>query len=98
MLNGSQIKADLKEIRYYYQMKSVFDSAKEVIQPKILLCKIERYNSAIKNAPAKLFLIYYSLYVDNKTHEQLAEEWGYSREYVTRLNEDMVDFLRKNLM
>lgn len=98
MLSGSQIKADLKEIRYYYQMKSIFDSAKEIVQPKILLCKVNRYNAAIKNAPAKLFIIYYSLYVENKTHENLAEEWGYSRAYVTKLNEDMVNFLQKNLM
>lgn len=98
MLNGSQVKADLKEIRYYYQMKQVFDSAKEIIQPKVLLCKVDRYNSVIKNAPAKLFIIYYSLYVENKTHEGLAEEWGYSREHITRLNEEMVDFLRKNLI
>ena len=64
MLNGSQVKADLKEIRYYYQMKQVFDSAKEIIQPKVLLSKVDRYNSVIKNAPAKLFIIYYSLYIN----------------------------------
>ena len=86
MLNGSQVKADLKEIRYYYQMKQVFDSAKEIIQPKVLLSKVDRYNSVIKNAPAKLFIIYYSLYVENKTHEGLAEEWGKTWQKLLSIN------------
>lgn len=98
MIETSQIKEDLKEIRYYYEMKKTFDSASAFLQPKILLCKVDRYNAAVKNAPAKLFIIYYSLYVEGNTHERLAEEWGYSRQYISTLNDELVKFLQKNLM
>ena len=97
MIDTYQIKSDLKEIRYYYQMKKVFDSAVKIIKPQILLRKVERYNSIVKTAPAKLFITYYSLYIEGNTHEALAEEWGYSRTYITTLNEDLVNYLYLNL-
>ena len=98
MLKTSQIRADLKEIRYYYQMKKLFDDAEQLVKPEIVINKVERYSTIMKTAPAKLFVIYYALYVDGKTHQKLAEEWNYSREYITRLNDGLIIHLQKNLI
>jgi hypothetical protein len=91
MLSCSEIKADLREIRNYYEMKKAFDKA--VVVPK----NLTRYSSVITNAPAKLFIVYYSLYVENKTHDDLARKLGYSRARIDHLNEDVVFFLQRNL-
>ena len=92
MLSCSEIKANLKEIRSYYEMKKATASEK-VVAPK----NLTRYSSAITNAPAKLFIVYYSLYVENKTHDDLAEKLGYTRARIDHLNEDVVFFLQRNL-
>jgi hypothetical protein len=97
MLRTSQIKQDLKEIKYYYTMKKTFDLATEEVKPEIILNRVHRYNAIMKNAPAKLYIIYYSLYVNCNTHQNLADEWGYSREYVTTLNEKLVKYLQMHL-
>ena len=98
MLKTSQIRADLKEIRYYYKMKKLFDDAEKLVKPEIVINKVERYGTIMKTAPAKLFVIFYALYVDGKTHQKLAEDWNYSREYITRLNDALVIYLQKNLI
>lgn len=98
MLKTSQIRADLKEIRYYYKMKKLFDVAEKHVKPEIVINKVERYGTIMKTAPAKLFVIFYALYVDGKTHQKLAEDWNYSREYITRLNDALVVYLQKNLI
>ena len=97
MLSCSEIKADLKEIRNYYQTKEAFGLARDSAEPHDLLGKISRYSSVITNAPAKLFIVYYSLYVENKTHEYLAKKWGYSISRIAHLSEDVVFFLQRNL-
>lgn len=92
MLSCSEIKTNLKEIRSYYEMKKATASEK-LAAPK----NLTRYSSAITNAPAKLFIVYYSLYVENKTHDDLAERLGYTRARIDHLNEDVVFFLQRNL-
>ena len=93
MLSCSEIKADLREIRNYHQMKKINNAANDVAQPR----NLGKYSSVITNAPARLFIVYYSLYVENKTHDDLARKLGYSRSRIDHLNEDVVFFLQRNL-
>ena len=97
MQTMNQVREDLREIRYYYSMKQMFDSAANTIKPIAILNKVERYNAAIKTAPAKLYILYVSLYVNNNTQAALADDWGYTREYVKELNQSLVEFLQKTL-
>ncbi len=92
MLSCSEIKANLKEIRKYYEMKKAYDTG-SVVVPK----NLTKFSSVITNAPARLFIVYYSLYVENKTHDDLARRLGYSRARIDHLNEDVVFFLQRNL-
>lgn len=93
MKSIESIREDLREIRYYYSMKSVFDSASNTVKPIALLSKVQRYHEIMENAPARLFVIYVSLYVNNNSQATLAEDWGYSREYVKELNQQLCDYL-----
>ena len=97
MLTINQVREDLKEIRYYYSMQELFDSAANTVKPVAILNKVELYNAAIKAAPARLYILYISLYVNNNTQAALADDWGYTREYVKEINQKLVEYLQKTL-
>ena len=94
MLSAEQVREDLKEIRYYYAMKHVFDAASKTVSADSLLNKVARYNSVIKNAPARFYILYVSLYVQNTNQSELAEAWGFTREYIKELNGKLVEYLQ----
>lgn len=98
MLPMRQIREDLKEIRHYYTMKKTFDMLDDTLRPVALLNKVQRYNSAMQNAPAKIYIIYAILYLQNTTQAVLADEWGYSREYIKLLNQKLCEYLQKTVI
>ena len=97
MLTINQVREDLKEIRYYCSMQELFDSAANTVKPVAILNKVERYNAAIKAAPARLYILYVSLYVKNNTQAALADDWGYTREYIKEINQKLVEYLQRTL-
>lgn len=44
MLTTVQVRNDLKEIRYYYSMKELFDRSSKTVKPLAIVQKVERYN------------------------------------------------------
>ena len=93
----SEIKKDLREIRQYYMMPSVFDDTAKTETPHAVLGKVKLYKETLLNAPPKLYIIYVLLYEQNNTQAALAEEWGYSPEYVYKMNMALCEYLQKNL-
>ena len=57
MLTTVQVRNDLKEIRYYYSMKELFDRSSKTVKPLAIVQKVERYNTAMQNAPARLYIL-----------------------------------------
>ena len=92
-----EIRQDLRDIRYYYSKKEQFDRASNIILPKALLEKIERYQKAMLNAPARLLDLYISLYVQNRSQAALAYEWNYSNDYIKQQNKQLCDYLLEAL-
>lgn len=93
MKSAKEIRSDLKDIRYYYSRKSMFDEARKYTGDTAkILKKVDIYNKAITEAPARLFDLYYSLYVQNHTQESFGELLGYSQQYIQRLNDGLVRF------
>ena len=62
MLELSVIRDDLKEIKYYYAHKEIFEKASKHIGEHACIEKINKYNDAIRFAPARLYELYVSLY------------------------------------
>lgn len=94
----SVIKEDLKDIRYYYSRKELFEKAATYsVGKNTILEKIDKYNNAICFAPPRLYDLYISLYLQNHTQESLSEKLGYTFEYVSRLNTQLVKFFQKQL-
>ena len=77
MLALSKIREDLKEIRYYYARKEIFDSAIGGIGLNEVLNKVKTYNTAVRYAPPRLYDLYVCLYTKNYTQEGLSIELGY---------------------
>ena len=92
-----KVRDDLKEVRYYYARKELFDEAFAKIGKNKVLSKVERYNQAVASAPPVLYDIYINLYVRNYTQEALSIELNYTPEYIQMLNKRLVLFLVEKL-
>lgn len=97
MLSLATIRNDLKDIRYYYSRKEVFDKAEYSVGKTSILGKIKKYNEAVCSAPPRLYDLYVSLYLQNNTQDSLSERLGYTFEHISRLNSQLIRFLQQNI-
>lgn len=94
-MNLDDIRKELKEVRYYYARRAVFDKALREVGNKSIMDLVNKYNNAVNTAPPKIYDIYISLYVNYNTQEKLSEELNYSPDYVRKLNKELLKFLQK---
>lgn len=94
-MNLDEIRKELKEVRYYYARRAVFDKALREVGNKSIMDLVNKYNNAVNTAPPKIYDIYISLYVNYYTQEKLSEELNYSPDYVRKLNKELLKFLQK---
>lgn len=94
----TQIREDLKDIRYYYSRKDIFEEAFKCTGTNSIVDKAKIYNEAIQTASPKLYELYVSLYIKNNTQESLSEELCYTPEYVQMLNKQLLKFLQTKLI
>ena len=97
MLNASIIRKDLKDIKYYYSRKELFDSCMDEVGKLSMTEKVSKYNKAICSAPPRLYDLYVTLYLKNNTQESLADRLCYSLVYISKLNSDLIKFFQKNV-
>ena len=98
MKSLSQIREDLKDIRYYYSKQKMFDGlAKSVVQNEVVE-KATKYNEAMRKAPVRLYDLYVSLYINNNTQAALAFDWDVSCEYIKMLNKSLCEYLQKQIL
>lgn len=94
MLTLNQIRNDLKDIRYYYARKELFDKSFEDTGENHILGVVKKYHTAIQDAPIKLYDLYTSLYINNNTQEVLAEDLCFTPEYIQKLNVKLLKFFQ----
>lgn len=92
-----QIRNDLKDIKYYNSRKELLDKAIQLSGKSEILKKIDHYNAAMQYAAPKLLDVYYSLYFKNHTQESLADELGFTIDYIYKMNKQLLKFLQKQL-
>ena len=97
MITIANIRKDLKDIRYYFSRKELFEKASQNVGVNAILEKVKIYNEAICLAPPKLYDLYVSLYLSNQTQESLSEILGYTNEHMSRLNNQLLRFFLKKL-
>lgn len=98
MITLTVIREDLKDIRYYYVRKQMFDDAYKCTGKKnAIMEKVDLYNDIMSKASPKLFDLYYSLYIKNNTQEALSDQLGYTPEYIQMLNKQLLKFLQVSI-
>jgi hypothetical protein len=97
MLTLAEIRMDLKDIRYYYSRKEIFDKAFKEVVSNSILDKVQKYNNTMNTAPLWMFDLYLSLYVKNFTQESLAFDLGYTPEYIQKQNKKLLLFLQSEI-
>ena len=97
MQTFTQIRNDLRDIRYYYSRKKVFEDASQSVGCNSIQRKIKKYNELICDAPPRLYDLYISLYLGNNTQETLSEKLGYTIEHICRLNIQLVKYFQKRI-
>lgn len=97
MISTSQVREDLRNIRYYYSRKSIFDKAIDTIGEISIVDTVAKYNKAIQSASPRLYDLYLTLYVENNTQDSLSEKWGYCIEHMSRMNAQLVKFFQTQL-
>ena len=92
MVPLDKIRSDLKEIRYYYSRKAMFDECKNIVIGSSIMEKVRRYNEAVKTAPPRLYDMYMRY-----TQEALSAELNYTPVYIQMLNKQLLLFLQSKL-
>ena len=90
-----EIKADLKEIQYYYAHEKEFVGASTLIGTSGVLEKVERYNSLICKASSQLYYLYLSLYIHHNTQLVTALDMQLSVGHIKRLNNKLYKFFQE---
>lgn len=97
MVSLDKIREDLREVRYYYTRKELFDETFKSISTNVILEKVYRYNEAIRSAPVRLYDLYVCLYTKNYTQAALAIELDYTTEYIQMLHKKLLLFLQTKI-
>lgn len=90
----NEIREDLKDIRYYYSRKELFDSVVSEIGSNAIQTKLKKYNEAVRDASPKLYDLYVCLYIRNNTQEAVSNELCYTPEYIQMLNKKLLKFFQ----
>ena len=96
-MTTKQIKDDLENIKYYYYRQKLFDEKEKGLTCDVIFGIVEKYNKIMSNAPAKLYDVYYSLYVKNHTQESFSDEVGFTQQYIAILNRKLITYLKDRL-
>ena len=90
-----EIKADLKEIQYYYAHEKEFAVGERAIGQSAVLEKVERYNSLICKASSQLYYLYLSLFIQQNTQLVTALDMQLSVGHIKRLNNKLYKFFQE---
>lgn len=97
MISMKQLREDLKEVRYYYSRRQLFDEASKTIGAHEIVSKVQRYNTAMRTAPPRLYDLYVGLYVRNYTQEAYSIEMNYTPEYIQMQNKSLLLYLQTKI-
>lgn len=87
------IQIELSELKYYYSRRKHIDEYASIIGKSKVAELSEIYQTAICQAPIRLYDIFVELYVNNHTWESLADKWSYSTSHIGRQAKELMDYL-----
>lgn len=97
MKSLNEIRKDLRDIRYYYARKDMFDESFSNTGDNCILQTVKLYNAAVCAASPRLYELYVELYLKNKSQASVASEHGFTVEYVQRLHTKLIKLIQNQL-
>lgn len=97
MLSVKEIRNDLREIKFYYARKEMFEKASDSVGENQIMKKAKIYNQVVCSAPPRLYDLYVSIYLNNNLQYCYSDNLGYSTEYISRENTKLIKFFQENL-
>ena len=98
MVDYKTVKDDLNDIRFFYARKDIFENGSQTIgENDGIIDKVKKYNELVRKAPARLYEMYISMYLQNNTLESLAASVGLSYVSVQRTNGQLIKYLKKEI-
>lgn len=94
-MDKKTIRAELRDIKYFYAKKKIFDDSNEKIGEISIVKTVRKYNSAICKASPRLYDIYVNLYLNGLTGKEYAFESGYTVETISRFHSQLVNFFQE---
>ncbi len=91
-LTKEDIRKGLKAIRNYYIYKKSLNDAEQYLGDLYFINRVNLYNTIIKFCTPRLYLLYKNLYIDDFTQELYADKTCYSVEYISKMNQNLVEF------
>lgn len=91
----SEIRTELKQVRFFYGNKEMFEKSMKVTGNAEFLSIVDKYNQAITHADPQTYSLYAGLYLENNTQESLAKTWGYTPEHVQYLHRGLLRFFQQ---
>lgn len=88
-----EIRADLRDIRYYFSRKESFEKLSGLNIRCEIEEKIKYYNNLMAKANPNLIDLYVNLYLRENTQESVSYDMGYSQTYIYKLNRKLLEFL-----
>lgn len=88
-----EIRADLRDIRYYFSRKESFEKLSGLNIRCEIEEKIKHYNKLMASANPNLIDLYINLYLRENTQEGVSYDMGYSQTYIYKLNRRLLEFL-----
>lgn len=97
MKNIETIREDLNKIRYYNSKKEWFDKMEKLTGRSEASMLADQYNKVICMAPPRLYEYFVYMYVLNNTQEALADDLNYSRTYVYKISQSLLEYLQAHI-
>lgn len=93
----NKIKADLRDIRFYYANRELLDESFGDIGTNRIMETVKMYNAAVCLISPRLYEVYVCLYIKGKTQAAYAREHGYTSEYVQSIHVMLLKALQQEL-
>lgn len=96
-MNATDVRNDLKSIKYYYDRQTDMDIACKTVGQSAIKRLVDKYNAAIKEAKPQLLDLYAGLYINGSTQEVFAEDSFVSAMTIHRRHAELIQYFLKAL-
>ncbi len=97
MKSLKEIREDLRDVRFYYSKKALFDALPNEICSHEVLEKVKLYNDMAQKAPLRLFEVYVVTYIEVNSQESAAIKLNYAYQYLHALHTELIMFFYDQL-